>query len=145
MPNAIARAVRQALRGWIWIAGERPVAICYRFAGSATFARLDAFCRGIVEGLAPVLAHGHALVLVGDGDVGGLAGIHCHAELGSARPIVSIDGIALSELDFVDIGALLETSGAVPVVVKSLVFPAVRGANRGGRRTGWQSVIVAAA
>ena len=44
--------------------------------------------------------------------------------LGLRQPIVSIDGIALSELDFVDIGALLETSGAVPVVVKSLVFPA---------------------
>jgi len=36
---------------------------------------------------------------------------------------VSIDGIALKEFDFIDIGALLETSGAVPVVIKSLVFP----------------------
>ena len=40
-----------------------------------------------------------------------------------ANPIVSIDGIALSEFDFIDIGALLELSGAVPVVIKSLVFP----------------------
>ncbi len=39
-------------------------------------------------------------------------------------PIVSIDGIALREFDFIDIGALLETSGAVPVIIKSLVFPA---------------------
>jgi ethanolamine utilization protein EutA len=121
--GAIAHAVRQALLRMDLAAGERPVAVCYRFEGSATFARLDAFCRGIVRGLAPVLANGHALVLVGDGDVGGLAGIHCHAELDMRQPIVSIDGIALSELDFVDIGALLETSGAVPVVVKSLVFP----------------------
>jgi ethanolamine utilization protein EutA len=36
---------------------------------------------------------------------------------------VSIDGIALKEFDFIDIGPLLETSGAVPVVIKSLVFP----------------------
>ena len=43
--------------------------------GSATFARLDAFARGVVEGLSVVLAHGHPLVLVGDGDVGGLTGI----------------------------------------------------------------------
>jgi len=40
-----------------------------------------------------------------------------------ANPIVSIDGIVLKEFDFIDIGALLETSGAVPVVIKSLVFP----------------------
>jgi len=39
------------------------------------------------------------------------------------NPIVSIDGIVLKEFDFIDIGALLETSGAVPVVIKSLVFP----------------------
>jgi ethanolamine utilization protein EutA len=30
----------------------------------------------------------------------------------------------MSELDFIDIGALLPASGAVPVVIKSLVFPA---------------------
>jgi ethanolamine utilization protein EutA len=53
-----------------------------------------------------------------------------HAPLRSKRAlripsaIVSIDGIALKEFDYVDIGALLEASGAVPVVIKSLVFPA---------------------
>jgi ethanolamine utilization protein EutA len=29
----------------------------------------------------------------------------------------------LKAFDFIDIGAMLETSGAVPVVIKSLVFP----------------------
>ncbi|HEY4317246.1 MAG TPA: ethanolamine ammonia-lyase reactivating factor EutA, partial [Herbaspirillum sp.] len=37
--------------------------------------------------------------------------------------VVSIDGIVLKAFDFIDIGAMLETSGAVPVVIKSLVFP----------------------
>jgi ethanolamine utilization protein EutA len=69
-----------------------------------------------------MIAAGHPLVLVGEGDVGGLIGIHCHRELGIAD-VVSIDGIELDEFDFIDIGAVLETSGAVPVVVKSLVFP----------------------
>jgi ethanolamine utilization protein EutA len=36
---------------------------------------------------------------------------------------VSIDGIVLKEFDYIDIGAMLEASGAVPVVIKSLVFP----------------------
>jgi ethanolamine utilization protein EutA len=47
-----------------------------------------------------------------------------------ANAIVSIDGIALKEFDFIDIGALLETSGAVPVVIKSLVFPATTALGR---------------
>src|ERR1043166_6199384 len=37
--------------------------------------------------------------------------------------VISIDGIQLQEFDFVDIGTLLEGSGSLPVVVKSLVFP----------------------
>ena len=52
----------------------------------------------------------------------GLVGMHCKLETG-ITPLISIDGIKLDEFDFVDIGAILEASGAVPVVIKSLVFP----------------------
>ena len=104
--------------------GERPVAVFAPWRGSATFQRLDAFCRGIVAGLETVLAHRHPIVLVGDGDVGGLIGIHCREELGLDYPVISIDGLELKEFDYIDIGAILESSGAVPVVIKSLIFPA---------------------
>ena len=50
-------------------------------------------------------------------------GIHFKEEMVFENPIVSIDGITLKEFDFIDIGAMLELSGAVPVVIKSLVFP----------------------
>jgi len=122
--EAISESVGAALRRLDLDGGERAVALCYRWKGSATYARLDAFCRGIVAGLASELGRGLPLILVGDGDVGGLIGIHCREETGLSNPIVSIDGIVLKEFDFIDIGALLETSGAVPVVIKSLVFPA---------------------
>ena len=62
-------------------------------------------------------------MLVGDGDIGGLVGIHAQEEARLDNPIVSIDGVNLKEFDFIDIGAMLETSGATPVVIKSLVFP----------------------
>jgi ethanolamine utilization protein EutA len=39
-------------------------------------------------------------------------------------PVISIDGITLSEFDYIDIGEIIPSSGAVPVVIKSLVFPA---------------------
>ena len=77
----------------------------------------------MADGLAAVLAHGHPAVLVGDNDVGGLIGIHFCDEMRLANPIVSIDGLELKDFDYVDIGAILDTSGAVPVVIKSLVFP----------------------
>ena len=121
--DAIAAAVQTALLRMDLHHGEQPVALCYRWEGSATWARLDAFCRGLAAGLAPIVARGLPMVLVGDGDVGGLVGIHAHSELKVPCPMVSIDGIVLQEFDYIDIGALLDTSGAVPVVIKSLVFP----------------------
>ena len=120
----IAAAARTALRRLDLHEGEQAVSLCYRWRGSATFARLDCFCRGVAAGLSKLLDRGLPLVLVGDGDIGGLIGIHFHEELRLSNPVVSIDGIVLKEFDFIDIGALLETSGAVPVVIKSLVFPA---------------------
>lgn len=121
--EAIAACVGTALRRMDAGAAGQPVALCYGWHGAATYARLDAFCRGVIAGLSPILNQGVPLVLVGDGDIGGLIGIHAHSELRLPNPIVSIDGIVLREFDFIDIGALLDTSGAVPVVIKSLVFP----------------------
>jgi ethanolamine utilization protein EutA len=103
------------------------VALFVPWRGSATFRRLDDFCKGVADGLAAVLAHGHPIVLAGDGDVGGLIGIHYCEEMKVENPIVSIDGLELKEFDYIDIGAILDTSGAVPVVIKSLVFPSGTG------------------
>jgi ethanolamine utilization protein EutA len=122
-PQAIADAIAGALKRLDLTESETPVALCFRWAGSATFQRLSAFCRGVIDGFAPLLARGLPLVLVGDGDVGGLIGIHCKEESKLANPIISIDGVELKEFDYVDIGAMIPQSGAVPVVIKSLVFP----------------------
>ena len=119
----VSRAVRTLLERLELIDADTPVAVFLSWQGSATFARLDACCRGLIDGLAPVLGRGHPLVLAGDGDVGGLLGIHCREELHIANPIVSIDGLELNEFDYIDIGSMIDTSGAVPVVIKSLIFP----------------------
>jgi ethanolamine utilization protein EutA len=100
------------------------VAVFVPWRGSATFQRLDAFCQGVVDGLAVVLADGHPLVLAGDGDVGGLMGIHLREEMQIENAIISVDGLELKEFDYIDIGTMLPNSGAVPVVIKSLIFPA---------------------
>lgn len=130
-PEAIAAAIRTALRRLDLHEGHQPVALCYRWQGSATWQRLEDFCSGARLGLKTVLDAGHPLVLVGDGDIGGLVGIHAHEEAMLKNSIVSIDGINLKEFDFVDIGAMLPASGAVPVVIKSLVFPATAALGRG--------------
>jgi ethanolamine utilization protein EutA len=123
----VSTAIRMALSRFELLAADTAVALFLPWRGSASFARLDACCRGVIEGLAPVLAGGHPLVLIGDGDVGGLIGIHCREELKIDNAVVSIDGLELKEFDYVDIGRMIDTSGAVPVVIKSLVFPHAAG------------------
>jgi ethanolamine utilization protein EutA len=123
-PSAIENAIARALQRLDLADGKRAVAVGYHWDGSATFARLQAFCSGVERGLKATLDRGFALILVNDGDVGGTFGLHFKEEMKVAYPVVSIDGIALSEFDYVDIGALIPSSGAVPVVIKSLVFPA---------------------
>lgn len=122
-PEAVAIAVINALKHLDLAGGERAVALFVPWQGSATFARLDSFCRGAIAGLSPVLARGHPLIFVGSGDVGGLIGVHCRHEMRITNPIVSVDGLELKEFDYIDIGAMIENAGAVPVVIKSLIFP----------------------
>lgn len=121
--DAITESIDQALARLDLQAGKQAVAICFRWGGSATYQRLDTFCNAVIRGMAAILANGLPLVLVTDSDVGGLVGLHCHEECRLENPVVSIDGISLKEFEFIDIGEFLEASGAVPVAIKSLVFP----------------------
>jgi ethanolamine utilization protein EutA len=130
---ALAAAIKAALKRLDLGGGESPVAVFVPWRGSATFRRLDNFCKGIAAGLEAVVARGHPIVLAGDGDVGGLIGIHYREEMKLKAPIVSIDGLELKEFDYIDIGAMLDTSGAVPVVIKSLVFPTSAGLGKDWR------------
>jgi ethanolamine utilization protein EutA (predicted chaperonin) len=122
--TAVREAMLNALRRLDLLHARQPVAVAFHWEGSATFSRLQAFCSGVVEGLKDILAKAHPLVLVNDGDIGGIVGLHFQDECQIANPIISIDGIALNDFDYIDIGALIPSSGSVPVVIKSLIFPA---------------------
>jgi ethanolamine utilization protein EutA len=121
--EAVRDATLNALRRLDLLHGRQPLAVAFHWEGSATFFRLQAFASGVAEGLKDIFAKGHPLVLVNDGDIGGIVGLHFQEELKLENPIISIDGIALSDFDYIDIGALIPSSGAVPVVIKSLIFP----------------------
>ena len=144
-PAALAVAIKGALKRLDLGDGASPVAVFVAWRGSATFRRLDDFCKGVADGLQAVLARGHPIVLAGDGDVGGLIGIHYRQELQIENPIVSIDGLELKEFDYIDIGAILDTSGAVPVVIKSLIFPTSAGLGKDWRAQRTISAVIPAA
>src|SRR5262244_3687458 len=122
--ETVKEATLKALRRLDLLNARQPVAIAFHWQGSATFFRLQSFSQGLVQGLKNILDKGHPLVLVNDGDIGGIVGLHFQEELQIPNSIISIDGIALNDFDYIDIGALIQSSGSVPVVIKSLIFPA---------------------
>jgi ethanolamine utilization protein EutA len=120
-PVQVAEHVRAAVARTAGTPAGQPVAVALRWQGSATYDRLDGLTAGLEAGLAA--APGVPLVIIGQGDAGGLIGMHIREAGRVANPVVSIDGIELRDFDYVDVGALIPTSGAVPVVIKSIVFP----------------------
>jgi ethanolamine utilization protein EutA len=97
-------------------------ALAIRWRHGPTYAALRALCAGIAEGTSGQLAAGGPLVVVLDDDVAGIVGQILESELHVAAPLVCVDQIALSDLDFIDIGTMVPEHAVVPVVVKSLVF-----------------------
>jgi ethanolamine utilization protein EutA len=98
------------------------LALAFTFAGTPEYPRLAALAKAIMRFAAPTGRRDQMLVLMIDGDIGRGLGRLLHQELGLDGKLVSIDGVQLRELDYVDIGELLDPPGVVPVVIKSLLF-----------------------
>jgi ethanolamine utilization protein EutA len=105
------------------VEGDQPVALALSWSEAPSYALLRELAHGIAAGLANTIAAGYPLVLVFAHDFGKLVGDILREELGITNNIVSVDSIALQELDFIDIGEMIYPAQVVPVVVKSLVFP----------------------
>jgi len=119
----VAAAVRRSLAR---VEGTVPpaVALALRWRGDPLYARLRALAEGVAQGVAalPAGTGSAALVLLADGDVGRLLGRILEQELNFRRALVCLDDLTLQELDFVDVGAVIEPAGVVPIVIKSLLF-----------------------
>ena len=119
----VAQEVRAALLR-ADLAATMSVALAIPWHGEPHYQRL----RNLAEGLAIALDNADAapLILMIDGDVGKTLGHILVDELRVLRPVISIDGVKLQELDYVDIGLPVEHANVVPIVIKSLLFPAGR-------------------
>lgn len=105
------------------ITPQARLALAFTWNGEPEYARLLAMAKAIMRFAAPTGNRGEPLFLMIDGDVGASLGRILREELHLEGKIVSVDGIKLQELDFVDVGELIDPPGVVPVVIKSLLFP----------------------
>lgn len=105
---------------------DTPICVYLPWKGDAEYSILLALASGIKDAVGDRLQRiNQPLVLALEVDMGAALGRILTEELGLKSPIVSIDGVELRELDFVDIGQPLEPTRVLPVMVKSLAFPIV--------------------
>ncbi|MDE3112943.1 MAG: ethanolamine ammonia-lyase reactivating factor EutA [Chloroflexota bacterium] len=80
--------------------------------------------RAVAEGLARGVGDRRPLLAATAGDVARSLGTILADELAVEGGIVVLDGLELSDLDYVDVGKIVLPAGVVPVVVKTLVLGA---------------------
>jgi ethanolamine utilization protein EutA len=98
--------------------GSGPVAIAVKWDGEPEHARI----RALAERIAAATDR-RPLVVAVDGDVAATLGSVLRDELDFRGDLVTLDGLELGALDYIDVGSPVSPSGVVPVIVKSLVFP----------------------
>nr|MDP9336195.1 ethanolamine ammonia-lyase reactivating factor EutA [Actinomycetota bacterium] len=97
-------------------------ALAVRWRHGSSYPALRELCAGIADGTRDLLGLHAPLVVVLDADLAGIVGQMLRDELDVRAAVICVDQIALSDLDFIDIGAVVAERSVVPVVVKSLVF-----------------------
>jgi ethanolamine utilization protein EutA len=122
--ETVASAIRNGFGRLDLSEGEHPAAVALPWRGAPHYQNLRALADGIVRAMPRSLAAGFPLVIALDGDIGASLGGILSEDLEVRSPMISIDGLDLVELDYVDIGEVMQPANVVPVVVKSLAFGA---------------------
>jgi ethanolamine utilization protein EutA len=120
--GAVASAIRQHFRRFDLIEGDTDVALAFRWRCEPAYPHIAALARGIIEALPHTLAAGNPLFVILDADIAQTLGALLRDELGVASEVLVLDGIALWDFDYIDLGRLRMPSFTVPVTIKSLVF-----------------------
>jgi ethanolamine utilization protein EutA len=101
----------------IAVHGSGPIAFAVRWQGEPEHARI----RALAERIATATDR-RPLVVATDGDIAATLGAILRDELHFNGDLVTLDGLELGDLDYIDVGTPVAPSGVVPVIVKSLVF-----------------------
>jgi ethanolamine utilization protein EutA len=123
-PEEVAAAIREHFERFDVVEGTAEVALAFRWRGAPRHARLAALARGIAGAMPRTIAQGKPLFIILDGDVAQTMGALLKEELDVASEVLVLDGIALWDFDYIDLGRVRMPSFTVPVTIKSLVFSA---------------------
>jgi ethanolamine utilization protein EutA len=121
-PAKIAAAISAHFEAFDLVEGETEVALAFKWRGEPAFDRLSRLARGITLGLKNTIRQEKPLYLILEGDVAQTLGAILKEEWRLKSDVLALDGVALRDFDYIDLGRIRVPSNTVPVTIKSLVF-----------------------
>jgi len=121
-PKTFAKAILNHRKTFEVEHHDAEIALAVQWTGAPSFERIYALALGIVEGLADKIAAKQPLYIMLDGDIAQTLGAVLREDCGVAVEILVIDGVLLTDFDYIDLGRLRVPSYTVPVTIKSLLF-----------------------
>jgi len=118
----LAQAIAAHFNAFDVVEGENEVALAFKWRGEPSFERLSGFARAITLALPKTVERQKPLYLILEGDVAQTLGAILKEDWGLRSEVLVIDGVALRDFDFIDLGRIRVPSNTVPVTIKSLVF-----------------------
>lgn len=107
---------------WHRIEETPQIALAIRGMSNPTFADIQRYVQGIVEGLASLVAEQIPIIVMVDEDMAKALGHALSAHLPKDYPFICLDSVKVENGDYVDIGLPVAEGAVLPVIVKTLVF-----------------------
>jgi len=120
--TAIANAIIRHFQAFDLSVADDEVALMFDYTLPPDYAYIRALADGIATAMAPRLSQGHPLYVMINGDIAQTIGGIFREEIGLTNDLLVLDGIALRDFDYIDLGKIRLPSFTVPVTVKSLLF-----------------------
>ncbi|MEP1217567.1 MAG: ethanolamine ammonia-lyase reactivating factor EutA [Marinobacter sp.] len=121
-PQELGAKLRQHIEAFEIDAASDDLVLAFHWDGTPEYQRMRALAEGIREGAADRIASGKPLFIVLDADIALNLGAILQQDLSIDNDILVIDGVALSDFDYIDIGRIRRPSNTMPVTIKSLIF-----------------------
>ena len=120
--DRLADAIRRHIEMFDLDGTDADIVLAFHWEGSPEFRRIEALAEGIRRAAAERITRGKPIYVILDADIAMNLGAILREDSGIDNEVLVIDGLALWDFDYVDLGRMRLPSRTVPVTIKSLVF-----------------------
>lgn len=120
--DCLVAAINAHLERFSVADAEGDIVLAFHWEGSPEHRRVKALAEGIRRALAERIEQRKPIYVILDADIAMNLGATLREDFRVETEILAIDGLALWDFDYIDIGRIRLPSHTVPVTIKSLVF-----------------------